>query len=220
MKDRGQCGNRPAPRACAPARLHLPSFPIRDSSWDFRTETFTCHPAGALAAKGERSGLLPAENAGEHHLDSQGCGAALSGASRCASAHTPGRCTNPWPTKEGDDHAYENPADRASGHRCSRDGHSHDCTCRSALVQSGKRLGLPEISSNHATLNVCRILGSWPDSDVWGTVRYSGGTLIRYDAPTLSGLRYNHTLRSNPTDVRFCWRPSGTNNQCTAWKAV
>ncbi len=22
------------------------------------------------------------------------------------------------------------------------------------------------------------------------------------------------------TDVRFCWRPSGTNNQCTVWKAV
>ncbi|MEU6793242.1 hypothetical protein ABZ907_16220 [Nonomuraea wenchangensis] len=84
----------------------------------------------------------------------------------------------------------------------------------------GNDWGFAEISSNHANLNVCRILGNWPDSDVWGTVRYSGGTLIRYDAPTLSGLCYNHTLRSNPTDVRFCWRPSGTNNQCTAWKAV
>lgn len=87
-------------------------------------------------------------------------------------------------------------------------------------LRVGNTWGFAEISSNHANLNVCRILGSWPDSDVWGTVRYSGGTLIRYDAPTLSGLCYNHSLRSNPTDVRFCWRPSGTNNQCTGWKAV
>lgn len=87
-------------------------------------------------------------------------------------------------------------------------------------VRVGNSWGFAEINSSHTQLTVCRILGSYPDSDVWGTVRYSGGSLIRYDAPTLSGLCWTHPLRSNPTDIRFCWRPSGTNNQCTTWRAV
>lgn len=82
----------------------------------------------------------------------------------------------------------------------------------------GNEWGFAEINSNHTTLTVCRVLGSWPDSDVWGSVRYSGGTIIRYDAPTISGLCYPHSLRANPTDVRYCWRPSGGSNQCTAWR--
>ncbi|MFD2353953.1 DUF1214 domain-containing protein [Nonomuraea ferruginea] len=57
----------------------------------------------------------------------------------------------------------------------------------------GNDWGFAEINSNHTRLNVCRVLGSWPDSDVWGTVRYSGGTLIRYDAPIYSGVCYPPT---------------------------
>lgn len=91
-------------------------------------------------------------------------------------------------------------------------------------VKPGNEWGFAELSANHANLNVCRILGHYPDSDVWGTVKYlhSGVvSLVRYDAPTNSGLCYKHNLAaSNVIEVRFCWRPSGANNNCTAWQAA
>jgi hypothetical protein len=89
-------------------------------------------------------------------------------------------------------------------------------------VRAGNDYGFIELTSNHATLNVCRVLGHYPDSDIWGTVKYvhlGVVSLVRYDAPTNAGLCYPHNLAVNDvSQVRYCWRLSGGNNNCTAWK--
>ncbi|MEV5504150.1 hypothetical protein AB0M50_52985 [Nonomuraea fuscirosea] len=36
----------------------------------------------------------------------------------------------------------------------------------------------------------------------------------------IAGFFLDQPLPSNVTGVRFCWRPSGTDNNCTAWRAA
>ncbi|MDX3101473.1 hypothetical protein ACIBO5_56325 [Nonomuraea angiospora] len=87
-------------------------------------------------------------------------------------------------------------------------------------VSVGNAWGSAQLTSNHAQLNICRVLGRYPASDVWATVRFGTGFLHRYDAPPVPSLCYQRDLPSSVTEVRFCWRPSGTDNNCTAWRAA
>jgi hypothetical protein len=71
------------------------------------------------------------------------------------------------------------------------------------------------IEANHTRVWVCKDVGRSP---IWITVRFSGGSLKRYDGPADAGFCRNHNnIGGTPNAIRLCWGAT-PNTTCTAFK--